>query len=237
MRLHSYGASLHTSEKDNACALENRTYKNHNVCCAEYGMLWNRSSAGLVAAWQAMVDEQLEAGQTPLLDLGAPPQPLSGLPALTALCAFAASRMDITAPVVTTGGDGSLWVATLFYALDERRGPRPRPLRLLYAGADAATISATAATQSEPLAHPALRTTENSLIGWQRQMAPARQPAAALISEALPFLLTDPNIDPITDGFIAQPAIEPTVESWLANVGLALSLGLILIAILIALFV
>ena len=188
-------------------------------------MLWNRSSASLVAAWQAMLDERLEAGQTPLLDLGGPPQLLTSLPALTALCTFAASRVDITTPVVTTGGDGSLWVATLFYALDERGKPRPHPLRLVYAGADAATIGATIATQSQSLAHPALRATESSLISLQRQMAPARQPAAALTSEALPFLLTN------------QSGVESTVESWLAKVGLALALGLIVVAILIALLV
>ncbi len=200
-------------------------------------MLWNRSSASLVVAWQAMIEERLEAGQTPLLDLGAQPQLLTSLPALTALCTFAASRLDITAPVVTTGGDGSLWVATLFYALDGRSEPRPHPLRLIYAGADAATVSATATTQSESLAHPALRTTEGSLISLQQQMAPARQPAAALTSEALPFLLTTPNIDQIPGQFTGQSAGQSNIESWLANVGLALALGLILIAILIALLV
>ena len=184
-----------------------------------------------------MVDERLEAGQTPLLDLGAPPQPLTGLPALTALSRFAANRMDITAPVVITGGDGSLWVATLFHTLGEGSKLRPRSLRPLDAGADGATMSATIATQNEPLAHPPLRATQDSLAGLQRQMAPARQPAAALHNEALPFLLTYPNIDQLTAQSVAQSAGRSTTESWLANVGLALAFGLILIAILIALFV
>lgn len=159
-------------------------------------MLDNRTSQHIAAAWRTEIETSLESGQTPLLVVGRPFLELETAPTLLALQALAATRLDVTRPVVAVGGSGAAWPAALLLSRDSGRAPRAPDLRIYYTGADAATTMATLAIHQRsaadlPQQSPALRRllAQSHEVNWQFE--PRRTPGAATWWETLPFWLKD----------------------------------------------
>src|SRR6476619_3449187 len=76
-------------------------------------MIFKPRTSALQRDWRTEIDTSLEAGQTPLLDLGSSQQMLRGLPILMALRTFAARRVDVAAPNLLIGGNPVMWLVCL----------------------------------------------------------------------------------------------------------------------------
>lgn len=144
-------------------------------------MFWRYLAFPIQRDWQTELDTSLEAGQTPLLDLGSSQQMLRGLPVLAALRTFVTQRRDVTAPILLIGGNAALWLALLFQVrspAETRRSPEPT---IVFAGADLPTYMASLTT-----------------------LTPERSPETALMPHATPPMLR-PLFVPFTPAQMASP--------------------------------
>lgn len=176
-------------------------------------MAWNNSTTSIRTQWQTQIETSLEAGGPPLLDLGANTGVLDSVPALAALHAFAAERVDLTAPTIVSSGNSLLWFAALLYPHNHRSSQSPN-LQVVYGGADLATHMASIETQRTRMAADEQANQLPARLALF--FAPGAQ-AGPLLWEALPFAVTE----------------EADGDPWLAWVALVLAVGLVLMALLV----
>ncbi|MCB0082700.1 MAG: hypothetical protein KDE47_17280, partial [Caldilineaceae bacterium] len=65
--------------------------------------------------WQRTIEQAVESGREPLLELGMDRRLLNNLPILLALATWNRSRYDVTTPLMMTGGVDALWPVPLLY--------------------------------------------------------------------------------------------------------------------------
>jgi len=184
-------------------------------------MFWNRHPMALPAAWQADLEAGLEAGQTPLLDLGISASPLGGLPALSALHQLAADRVDVTMPLIVVGGSDAGWPAALL--LVTARPQRSSAAAIAYAGADWSSYlaSLTVLTPHAPLGSGRNAATPASMTPL---FMPSGQADASLRAEVLPFALVE-AID-------SSGQLTALPDDWVTWGALGITVSLILLALL-----
>jgi hypothetical protein len=173
--------------------------------------------------WTHTVDLNLEAGQRPLLDAGAGIGLLENLPVLVALHAYAQQRRDVTAPLITTGGNPLLWLAATMHEQPSQLPTSPG-LTVLYGGPDLATQLAVIATLAPPRPVDLWRNQlPTQLASW---FAPTTQ-GGAVRWEAFPWAQAEVAQQPVLT------TVEPSSgERWLSWLGLGLALVLIILALL-----
>jgi len=154
-------------------------------------VLHHNNAAGVAQAWQAQLEESLEAGEMLWLESGLSRQTVAHLPMLPALAQLAHQRNDVTTPGLFLGGDGVLWTAALMsHAVERTSGVSPA-LTLHYGGADQASYLATLATLPAPSTHTRRQRTTSLPVGMQSPLLPTSQPGAPPPWSALPFILTE----------------------------------------------
>lgn len=180
------------------------------------------------SAWQAQVDQALEAGQTPLLELGVNQRLVDGWAAQLALDAFNQTRTDIVTPTLLIGGSSALWPLMLLHpplsitSVSTTSVPASPSLVLLYGGADQATYMASVTTVAgERLLASRLQTADlpasmhPGLVPLTNQTVPS--PWSAL---GLPMITLPPPSQPPT-----------SVDPWLVWSALSLVVLLVLLAL------
>ncbi len=194
-------------------------------------MLSTKTPAQIADNWQAEIESGLEAGQPPLLQLGATHSPLTGAAGLLALAALARRRTDISAPAALLGGAAPYWLAAL--ALRPPPGPLPHPQETaaLYAGPDPATYAAALDAHAAPIVGPTrlVRPAHALPDGFLSHFAPAALPGAPTRWDALPWLVSVPAHPDVQDqarnGAPAPPA-------WSAIAAMIAAITLVLLALL-----
>lgn len=153
-------------------------------------MFWNRSASQVIAHSQTKIERNLEMGQQPLLNLGISQTVLDNLQAWSALQELAATRADMTRPILLAGGQSATWLATLLHARLDAPERSPN-LFVAYAGPDQSTYMAIQTThypQSTALSQTRPASLPPALINT---FAPLAQPAVAPPWSALPFVAID----------------------------------------------
>lgn len=189
-------------------------------------MNWRKSTTTYQSQWQTTIERGVEAGQSPLFDLGASPGDLSGLAALLALLAFADQRTDVTAPVVIAGGNSVGWLVGL---ICQAHAPRVPGLTSIYSGADPSTHMASSALYDSQLSAPRHPEQAGMPVYLAPYVAPDRHSSAPLW-DALPFAFGAPagrNPQATSDN---GPSI---ADPWLTWASVTLALALILLALLV----
>ena len=100
--------------------------------------------------WQQGTEQAIEAGRSPLLELGMDRQQLNNLPLLLTLANWSMSRIDLTQPLLLTGDVDALWPVPLFYAAASQPNRHQQSMapsvQIAYGGADRATYLASLTT-------------------------------------------------------------------------------------------
>jgi hypothetical protein len=197
-------------------------------------MYRSRSSSEIILGWQDEVERSIEAGSSPILELGVSPIPSDDLLSLLATQRWCAQRTDTSTPIFPGGGMGPQWIATLMRPLP-RVPQAPEPV-VLYTGT----------TEAEYLMSVAMLfdATETRYPGAPKRsaipvsyFAQDRQPGKSVSWDALPFIAL--HISP-REPQVWEPEVGEAVtqfegdhlQDWLAWAGLLLALFLILLAIL-----
>ncbi|MEM7131689.1 MAG: hypothetical protein AAF702_35575 [Chloroflexota bacterium] len=111
-------------------------------------MMWYRSIAVIESDWHEMLDYSIEAGDSPLLDLGISDNILNGMIGLLALKHLAPSGQHPLAHCILTAGGGSvMWLWALADAQDMYPVDR---LTSTFTGVDPATHMASLTTHMGP---------------------------------------------------------------------------------------
>lgn len=195
-------------------------------------MFWMPSAGDIVERWQTEIEHQVEAGKTPILDLGVGSLTTDSAAALLALQLLAARRDDASRPVLLAGGPNSAWPAFL---LAPGGSPLGAPSAqgvfqpwVLYTGANLAEHAATSDTLLAAVDLPGSGPAKNSgLVASMFQ--PRNRPGSLAPWETLPFLhIRDET--PAALQYDEQPT-DPT-QDWLAWAVLLLALFLVILAIL-----
>ncbi len=171
----------------------------------------------IVDRWQAHLQYAVEAGIAPQIALGHSPDALTALIGLAALQLLIETRGDMSAPLLTTGGASGAWLAALMQAQNGAPGRSPSALAI-YLGADSACTVASA--NILPHTPPGLRAPGDRAlpVGFRDNFAPSLQPASPFTWESLPLRALEP-----VGGL---PALHAP-GAWLAWLGLALALALV----------
>jgi hypothetical protein len=192
-------------------------------------MYWNRSSAAVQEAWQNEIDSMFEGGLTPFLDVGATLRPWDGVDSLLALQRLASQRSDLTAPLITGGGDGIFWLNMLLLPLASHAARSPG-ITFLYVGADPATYMATLwlETRRETLL-PAFLGTPPVLRPF---FAPHAAPGAIATWQALPFLVSgEKHPTLVSPGAEGSAGAQSANRDWLAWGTILLAVAMVVFAL------
>lgn len=186
-------------------------------------------SAGDIAdRWQNEIDHEIEAGGTPILDLGVGSLTTASAAALLALQLLAARRDDAARPVVIAGGPNSAWPALLLPPLPPATAQGVFQPTIFYTGATPAEHMASAAITHAAVDAPGFgRPTDAGIVAAAFQ--PGTRPGSPAAWETLPFLHTYNHADASFEE--AERAADPTAD-WLAWAVLLLALFLVILAIL-----
>lgn len=149
-------------------------------------MFWNRFPKQAAMAWQATADRAVEAGQTPLLNLGASDTVVDGLPGLSVLADVRPWPLHGEPPLAVAGGNSPLWLAAFLRAGDWR-DPDSSVLSAVFGGADAATQMASLNLLDGAQRFALTRAPVRIPTGFWPYMAPHSQPAATAPWDALPM--------------------------------------------------
>ncbi len=191
----------------------------------------NPSSTGLVALWFRILEQSLEAGQTPVIGLGLDELQPDAVVLLQALGHLSGRRFGAVDPLFAVGGEGPLWLLAL--ANWQRTGVELAPGESFwYGGNDVTTYAATLdiLTPENGRANGNI-TGANIQLGMQWMLYPASLPGAGSRGlEWQPFAMVEP--------FFSQTGAEAAperdwldgAESWLA---LLLAVGLVIAALLV----
>lgn len=180
--------------------------------------------------WLRQVEQALEAGQTPLLELGLNQRLLDGWAAQLALHHFVQTRTDILTPSLLIGGNSPLWSVLLLQPEPSAGGASAPPLHLLYGGADQATYLASVTTLAAERLLAAGLQVDALPASMAPGLAPLTNPSVPLPWAAMSLALL-PVPHPAPPTLEAEPT--PPVDPWLAWS----TLGLVMLLVLLALFV
>ena len=190
-------------------------------------MLWNSSSQSAVDSWQAELEFALEAGDTPLLQVGGSQQTLTGLTSANALAILAEHRNDLVRPVIVIGGASSVWLSALFQA--SPANPHVATGAVLFAGTDNATRIASNACA--PSTRSRLRRSPGDApAGFVEVLLPDAFPGAPFGWDALA-----PSVLEMDDLPVAAQSAHQSVAThadWLAWLGAGIALALIAVTLL-----
>lgn len=180
--------------------------------------------------WQAQLEQGLEAGQTPLLELGVSQRLLDSWAAQRAFDAFHQTRTDLLTPTLLIGGSSALWPAILLQATEVAEKGSPSPaLELLYGGADQATYMASITT----LAAERLLAGRFQINDLPASMHPGLLPltnqSVPLPWSALPLRLVNPL--PVAPAALGEELGPTAVDPWLVWSALSLVVLLVLLAL------
>ncbi len=191
-------------------------------------MLSTNTPAQIADDWQAEIESGLEAGQPPLLQLGATHSPLTGAVGLLALAALARRRTDIGAPAALLGGATPYWLAALLLRPSPGPLPHPQETATLYAGPDPATYAAALDAHAAPIAGPTrlVRAPYDLPDGLASHSAPAALPGAPTRWDALPWLTAVPAHHD------ARYDAPPPAPDWPAIAAMIAAITLVLLALL-----
>jgi len=204
-------------------------------------MLNNQTPDAIRSAWQADIEAHLEADQTPMLHMGVTHQILDGAPGLLALHALAAARFDITAPVALAGGSSPLWLAALMHGRPADHPEGSPDVRLIYAGADAATYMASRTLHADgdgPLGRDAfLRPPAGLPSAMVERFAPTAEPGVGAPEETLPFYTSARALRERMDQTLPSPPYSTTGNpaNWTAYAAIMLAVILVLAAVVLSL--
>lgn len=189
-------------------------------------MLWNSSSQTAVDTWQAELEFALEAGDTPLLQVGGSQQTLAGLTSANALEILAEQRSDLVRPVILIGGASSIWLAALFQS--SPANALVATGTVLYAGADGATRIASSASAANARSH-LRRSPGDAPTGFVELLVPGAFPGAPFGWDALAPSVLEVGVPPEM-----QSAHQPvaTHADWLAWLGIGITLALLAVTFL-----
>ena len=186
-------------------------------------MPWMPATADIHAVWQPQIEFAEEASSTPVLSCAGGAQVLDLAPALLAAEALAATRADLTAPLLLAGGSSPGWAALLFL---ERPADLPAfspGCGALFGGPDQACLLA-----GGQIARPRGRFTppmHDLGSGYDALLRPRLAPAAPPQWEALPlWLATQPAP-------IAANAADAARRTWTAWATVALALIVLVAAL------
>jgi hypothetical protein len=199
-------------------------------------MYRSRSSTHIIDSWQDEVEQSVEAGSSPILELGVSTMVIDDVISLAAMQRWGLMRTDISTPYVPNGGSDPLWIASLLRPLRRSMEAQASEPVVIYAGVNGAEYLLTVAMLHSATKHRAGNTSEMSAIPVS-YFAPQSQPGMSVSWDALPFFAL--NIVPDTSQFgpteldnsIEDSDSDP-IEDWLAWAGLLLALFLVLLAIL-----
>ena len=160
-------------------------------------MYRNRSPQQIIQHWQDDVEQNMEAGTSPVLELGAGDLPTDDLSALLGVQRWSSLRTDVTTPFLPAGGLGPLWLASLMRPVPRYIEASPPEAAVVYCGSNEAEYLMTvsllhAATEGHgsTVVTPASRRTAIPISYF----APHSQPGMSVSWDSLPFLaLTTPQ--------------------------------------------
>lgn len=211
--------------------------------------------SAILSTWSQEAAQDLEAGRTPLIVLGAGSLGLDTLPGLLALSALDEEHTGLAHPVVLAGGDGQVWLLALTQRPRRRRpqagGEAARRVQAiqahtpaaLFTGPDAGThvaalnLAAQSLTPS-PVVRPnpsgqALGESVPPGLAWA--IFPTRSAGAMNVWAWLPWESVEPSsasrpTAPATASATASATdpIPSPIAAWTAYAGLFLALGLLL---------
>ncbi len=189
-------------------------------------MLYNRTPTQLYSDWQAEIEAGLEAGQTPVIKLGAGTLLLGALPTLVALQYLVERRTDVTTPTLFVGGVDPLWTAALTQAVSRPVG-RGSPLpTVVFGGADIVTYMASLPTLKLEQPSSPLRSTSATPVNMTPLFIPAAQASPLAPWAALPFTL----VESIDNGQRTNALRQ--ADDWVTWLGIGISVALILLSLL-----
>ena len=195
-------------------------------------VFWMRPQQPTITAWQTATDRAIEAGQTPLLNLGCVDAAVDGLPGLAALAEAQPWPLATEPPLAVAGGGSQLWLAALLRPNGPGLPERPT-VAVLFGGADAATQMASLNMMDAAQRSPLTREPQQIPTGYWRDLAPHSQPLSAAPWEALPMVLADESQDPASQAATAKsPDEQPEVDGWVGWTALGLALLLVILALL-----
>jgi hypothetical protein len=197
-------------------------------------MFRSRSSNQIILGWRDEIEHSIEAGSSPILELGVSPIPSDDLLALMATQRWCGRRTDTSTPVLPGGGTGPQWIATLMRPLP-RVQQAPEPV-MLYTGATEAEYLMSVAMLIDATKTRYPNAPPRSAIPVS-YFAQDRQPGKSVSYDALPFLALhispkDPQVWKRDIGEEANQLGDDHLQDWLAWAGLLLALFLVLLAIL-----
>ena len=191
-------------------------------------MLHDPTVSAIIARWSADIDTHVEAGRTPVLDLGYSHNVLESTPAAIALQSLLDRRTDTALPVVVAGGSSQLWLAALLHDAETDPGRlSPGPLTL-FAGADMATYMASLTTATSPVTRAidsAMPRPADLAANLQWHFAPSAQPGQARLWDTLAIRIMEVDH--------AEPPLQSGDEEgvWLLAASLLMVIALILFAL------
>lgn len=197
-------------------------------------MLYHQTPTQLYHKWQSEIEAGLEAGQTPVIDLGIGSLLLGSLPTLVALQYLAERRTDVTTPTLLTGAVNPLWPAVLLQArarLDGRGAPLPT---VVFGGSDIVTYMASLPTLKLEQPCSPLRTAGVTPVNMTPLFVPDAQASSLAPWAVLPFALceTIEHRQRINATLThADPRLRQA-DDWVTWSGIVMSAALILFALL-----
>jgi hypothetical protein len=190
-------------------------------------MLWNSSSQTAVDTWQAELEFALEAGDTPLLQVGGNQQTLAGLTSANALEILAEQRSDLVCPVILIGGASSVWLAALFQS--SPANAHVATSTVLFAGVDGSTRIASSASAANARSR-LRRSPGDAPTGFVELLLPDAFPGAPFGWDALAPSIVAMGVLPSEIQAANQPVASHA--DWLAWLGTGITLALLAVTLL-----
>jgi hypothetical protein len=191
-------------------------------------LFWNQVPVTIYTEWQSEIEANLEAGRTPLLDLGGSNLILDDLCMLAALRTFVARRVDVTAPVMIAGGNSAFWLAVLMQMQPISALRRPLAPTIVFAGADRASYLATLTMFVPDRSSESGHMPQSAPANMAPLFTPYTQTRASLPWDLLPFAVTEEAL-----AFTRSPGSQRTasIDTWVGWAAIGLTLLLILLAL------
>ena len=181
-------------------------------------------------AWQAQLEQGLEAGQTPLLELGVSQRLVDGWAAQRAFAAFQQTRVDLLTPTLLIGGSSALWPTMLLHVTEVAGTGSPSPaLELLYGGADQATYMASITTLAAERLLAGRFQIDDLPASMHPGLLPLTNPSVPLPWSALPLQQVNPL--PVAPATLGDELGPTAVDPWLVWSALSLVVLLVLLAL------
>lgn len=171
-------------------------------------MLWNRTRNQILEDWRESLDYSLEAGGTPLFDIGLSHNTLDGLLSLSAAQSFsAASQPTLAYPLLTIGGNSPLWLLTLDphwlgttakpVQPNEVTEQKKQTFTTAFTAIDPATHIASLTVNTDPAKNMSSRAPKVQATGlptaFQSLTLPQLEPAVISTWQALPLTISSPK--------------------------------------------